>query len=57
MKTWVMIGMGVGTTIGGALPFVLPLSQDAKTGWSILGGLIGGFLGIWLGYKAGKALG
>lgn len=56
MKTWVMIGMGVGTTIGGVLPLAFPISQDDKIIWSIVGGLVGGLSGIWLGYKAGKAM-
>ena len=56
MKTWVMIGMGVGTTAGSLLPFIFPISQDAKVGWSIVGSVIGGLLGVWAGYKAAKAL-
>lgn len=55
MKTWVMIGMGVGSTVGALVPM---LFGDASLldGWSILGTLVGGILGIWAGYKIGKAL-
>lgn len=55
MKTWVMIGMGVGSTLGAVVPM---LFGDASLldGWSILGVLVGGMVGIWLGYKIGKAL-
>ncbi len=55
MKTWVMIGMGVGSTLGALVPMLLG-SSDLMGGWSILGGTVGGLLGIWLGYKIGKAL-
>ena len=55
MKAWVMIGMGVGSTLGAFVPM---LFGDASflDGWSILSTFVGGMVGIWLGYKAGKAL-
>lgn len=44
-----MIGMVIGSSIGGYLP--LMLGADILSMWTIVGTLIGGVLGIWLGLK------
>lgn len=54
-KTWVMIGMGVGSTVGALVPMLFGDSSFFD-GWSVLGTTVGGIIGIWLGYKIGKAL-
>ncbi len=49
LKSWPMIGMVIGSSIGGYLP--LMLGADILSMWTIVGTLIGGVLGIWLGLK------
>lgn len=44
-----MIGMTVGTILGGYLPVIF--GADALGIWSIIGSAVGGFAGIWAGWK------
>lgn len=48
-KTLVMIGMFIGSLIGGYLPVLFGASLLSFS--SILGNGIGALVGIWLGYK------
>ena len=52
-KMIIMIGMGVGSTLGALVPFMWG-DSDIMSGASIVWGLAGGFLGIWLGVKIAK---
>lgn len=47
-KSAIMIGMAIGSTIGGYVPTFF--GADAFGLVSVLGGLVGGILGIWLVY-------
>ncbi|MBU6389218.1 hypothetical protein KGQ71_01745 [Patescibacteria group bacterium] len=53
-KTWIWIGIFVGSTVGGYLPVLF--GQDVFSNWSIFGSFIGGLFGIWAGYKVGNYL-
>jgi uncharacterized membrane protein YeaQ/YmgE (transglycosylase-associated protein family) len=44
-----MIGMVIGSTIGGYLPTLF--GAHGISYWSLLGGTIGGFLGIYIAFK------
>ena len=48
-KRVIMLGMVVGSTVGGYLPTLF--GADIFSLYSILGTLIGGGLGIWLSFK------
>jgi outer membrane lipoprotein SlyB len=48
-KKVVMIGMVIGSTIGGWLPTLFGVGVFSMI--SVLGGFAGGVLGIWLSYK------
>jgi hypothetical protein len=52
LKSIVLLGMLVGSTIGGLVPILW--GAEILSFSSILGNLIGGFLGIWGGYKIGQ---
>jgi hypothetical protein len=54
-KTIISIMAGVGMTLGGMVPMLW--NGDLLGGMSILLGLVGGIVGVWLGVKAGNALG
>lgn len=49
MKTLVMSGMIIGSTLGSYLPVLW--GADVLSMSSVLFGAIGGFAGIWAGYK------
>lgn len=48
-KSLVMLGMIVGSTVGGYVPAFF--GAGIFSFWSIVGSLAGGFLGIYLAYK------
>ena len=48
-KKTIMIGMVVGTTVGGYLPMLWGGSVLSVT--SIMLGMVGGIAGVWAGYK------
>ncbi len=48
-KSIVMLGMIIGSIIGGYIPILLGASF--LSAWSILGSAAGGLLGIWITYK------
>ena len=50
-----MLLTGIGSTIGGALPYFLG-DHDLLSLWPIVGGLVGGIIGIWLGVKLSRSL-
>lgn len=54
-KTIISIMAGVGMTLGSMVPMLW--NGDLLGGMSILLGLVGGIVGVWLGVKAGNALG
>lgn len=54
-KATIMIMMGIGSTIGGAVPMLFG-DNDLLSFWPILGGLIGGIIGIWGGVKISRAM-
>ena len=47
-KKLIMLGMAVGSIVGGYLPALFGF-DDLMV--SLLGSLIGGIIGIWIGYK------
>lgn len=51
-KTLVLIGMTIGSIIGGYVPVLL--GADLFSFTSLIGNGIGGLLGIWAGYKFSK---
>ncbi|MCL5784757.1 MAG: hypothetical protein M1142_05410 [Patescibacteria group bacterium] len=51
-KTLVMLGMTIGSIIGGYVPVLFGASMLSYT--SVLGSGVGGLLGIWAGYKIGQ---
>lgn len=54
-KTIIMLGMGVGSTIGAVVPLMWG-DANLMGGASIIWGLVGGVIGIWLGAKVSKAM-
>ncbi len=48
-KSLVMLGMIVGSTIGGFVPIFFGV--DIFSFWSIIGNIIGGLIGIYLAFK------
>jgi hypothetical protein len=48
-KSIVMIGLFVGSTIGGFLPVLWGASVLSY--WSIFGNAIGGIIGIWIAFR------
>jgi uncharacterized membrane protein YeaQ/YmgE (transglycosylase-associated protein family) len=48
-KTWLMIGMTIGSTIGGFIPTLWGASWLSYQ--SLFATAIGGFVGIWICYK------
>lgn len=48
-KSLVMLGMVVGSTIGGYIPVFFGASFFSA--WSLLGSAFGGVLGIWITYR------
>jgi len=48
-KSIVMLGMVVGSIIGGYIPILFGASFLSL--WSLLGSAVGGLLGIWITYK------
>jgi hypothetical protein len=51
-KTWVWIGLTVGSAVGGYLPALW--GGDTFSFTSIGLSALGGFLGIWAGFKLGQ---
>jgi uncharacterized membrane protein YeaQ/YmgE (transglycosylase-associated protein family) len=47
-KKLIMLGMIVGSIVGGYLPALFGLDEFM---FSLLGSFIGGIIGIWIGYK------
>lgn len=47
-KKLIMIGMVVGSIVGGYLPALFGLNELMV---SLLGSFIGGIIGVWIGYK------
>ena len=56
MKTMIWIGLGIGGTVGGALPYFWG-DYGLFSFSSIILSTIGGLIGIWAGYKLGKLMG
>ncbi|MDR3547778.1 MAG: hypothetical protein P4M11_05860 [Candidatus Pacebacteria bacterium] len=56
MKTLIWIGLGVGSTIGGALPLLWD-SNGLFSFSSIILTAVGGLVGIWAGFQLGKLMG
>ena len=54
LKTFVWIGLFVGSTVGGMVPELW--GGSAFGGWSLVLSMLGGFAGIWGGYKLGRML-
>jgi len=54
LKTFVWIGLFVGSTVGGMVPELW--GESAFGGWSLVLSMLGGFAGIWGGYKLGRML-
>lgn len=50
-----MLMMGVGSTIGGLIPYLLG-DNDLLSLWPILGSIVGGIIGIWLGVKISRSM-
>ena len=48
-KKFVMLGMIVGSTIGGSIPTLF--GADIFSFYSIIFGTLGAFLGIWIAFK------
>ena len=51
-KTWIMIGLVVGSTLGGYLPALW--GDGGLSMASVVTGAVGGLLGIWGGYKLSR---
>ena len=56
MKTLIWIGVGVGGTIGGALPYLWG-NYNFLSFSSVILSAVGGIIGIWVGYQIGKLMG
>ena len=56
MKTMIWIGLAVGSTIGGALPYTWG-NYNFLSFSSVILTAVGGFIGVWAGYKLGKLMG
>jgi len=56
MKTLIWIGVGLGGTIGGALPYLWG-DYNFLSFSSIILSAVGGLIGIWVGYQTGKLMG
>jgi uncharacterized membrane protein YfcA len=54
-KGVIMLMMGVGSTIGGIIPYLLG-DNDLLSLWPILGSIVGGIIGIWLGVKISRSM-
>jgi len=52
LKSWVWLGLFVGSTIGSFLPALWGESLLSVSG--MIGSAVGGFVGIWAGYKLHK---
>ena len=50
-----MLMMGVGSTIGGLIPYLLG-DNDLLSLWPILGSIVGGIIGIRLGVKISRSM-
>jgi len=50
-KTWVWIGLFIGSTVGGYIPALF--GAGLLSVWGIVGSTIGAFIGIWVGYRLG----
>lgn len=48
-KKWIMIGLFVGSSIGGYIPILFGASWISYM--SLIGSTVGGFLGIYITYK------
>ena len=48
-KTWVMIGLFIGSTIGGYIPILFGASWISYS--SLIGSTVGGLLGVYITYK------
>ena len=55
MKKMIWGGMLIGSTVGGAIPFLWTLNTFSFS--SIILTAVGGFIGIWCGFRLGKAFG
>jgi hypothetical protein len=55
MKKMIWGGLAIGSTIGGAIPFLWTLNPFSFS--SIFLTAIGGVIGIWCGYKLAKVTG
>ena len=51
VKYWVMLGLVVGSSLGGWIPSFWDPSVFSAA--STIGTFVGGILGVWLGYKIG----
>jgi hypothetical protein len=51
-KTFIILGMVLGSSIGGYLPMLFGV--DMFSLWPVVGSTIGGFGGIWLAYKVSE---
>lgn len=50
-KSFTMLGMVIGSSIGGYVPVMMGVSIFSA--WSIVGSVIGGIIGVYVGYKFG----
>ena len=50
----VMLGLLVGSTVGGFLGSAIGHNYTGLGGWSILLSAVGGIAGIWLGYRISR---
>lgn len=55
MKKMIWGGLAIGSTIGGAIPFLWTLNPFSFS--SIILTAVGGLIGIWAGYKLAKYTG
>jgi hypothetical protein len=51
-KTWIWIGLFVGSTLGGMVPSLW--GDNFLSMSSVLLTAVGGFVGIWVGFKLGN---
>ena len=54
-KTFIWIGLFVGSTLGGLIPILW--GDDMLSMWGILLSMVGAIVGIIAGYRVGAALG
>ena len=54
VRTFIWIGLLVGSTVGGMAPQLW--GDGPFSGWSLLLSMAGGLSGIWAGYRLGRLL-